>query len=454
MKFIKENKRNIAIFILISVLFLLLRFFMIEHRIGFGWDQERDAYEISKLVVDHKLTLIGPRVVNVHGFFLAPYYTYILLPFYIMSNLHPYGAVYFLFFISLLFIATSLFVIRKIWGTQVAVFFILLWAVNPILIGYDMTAWNVSLVPTLTLLTFFLLYRAYSSNKLYDWLLLGSILALGINFHFQFIFVIIISLSFVVVSYAEKRYDIKNVLLSFLSGAAVFLPLFLFDLRHDFLNTKLFFQFFLNNPEASVKDYSSWIEVINNTFLPFTIIKHPLLIIAFYIGVSALTYLMIKTHKGFQKYLYISFLVTIISTPIFFLVYAKRPSEYYFIFLYVLCYLVIIQSFVCFKRTFILSICIVVMILANIPQYRLLLQPNQYSLFYKDQAIKYVQKKVTENPSNIGIRTDPGQDNGFLYLLYYYKIEQYPDPSYPMIEIVIPPEEGSKVFGDIGVLIH
>ena len=63
----KINKINRSYLIDLVVIFIIGTFFSfyhLEQLYGFEFDQERDYYLVKSIVVDHKLTLIGPRVVR------------------------------------------------------------------------------------------------------------------------------------------------------------------------------------------------------------------------------------------------------------------------------------------------------------------------------------------------------------------------------------------------------
>jgi len=67
---------------------LFLRLYKLDTRLPFGWEQERDAFFVRD-ILRGKLTLIGPRVVGPGGFFLPPYFFYLLSPFYFLFKLNP-----------------------------------------------------------------------------------------------------------------------------------------------------------------------------------------------------------------------------------------------------------------------------------------------------------------------------------------------------------------------------
>lgn len=439
--------------IAVILVFFVLRFSDIERRIGFDWDQERDAFEVQRVLVEHRPVLIGPRVVNVNGFFLAPYYTYLLLPFYALSHLHPIGSLYFILFMNIVFVAVSFVIIKTIWNAKSAVLFLFLWGINPLLISYDITAWNVLPVPAAILCLIFILYKLQNNQSIKYWVLLGIALALGINLHFQFIFIILLTVFFLFFSRKQITCSKKNGAIAFLSFALMFLPLFIFDLRHEFLNTKLFLSYFLTNPDQLPRDMTSWILVLNNTLYPIMPIKNSILTIVLYISLFALTFWLMRKSKGFDRHVYRAFMGVLLITPVFFILYGKRPSEYYFVFLYPLLYIILIQSAQLLKKRSLVVIAGVILVVLQFQEYKNLLRPTNVGLYYKDKAVQHIQSSIANKSYNIHFRTATGRNTGFRYLLDYYGIPEQTDPDDPAIDISIPPESGATEVGGIGVRI-
>ena len=147
------QRKVIAVALVLFFVFAYLRFFNLNNRIIFDWDQEHYAYEIKNIVVEHKLTLIGPRANNDLGFFLGPYFTYLMLPFYLLTNLHPNGSIYFLVAYNLVFYWLSFVVIKKLFNVKTALLFLILWTVNNLLTAYDIIPWWPVLIPLGVILT-------------------------------------------------------------------------------------------------------------------------------------------------------------------------------------------------------------------------------------------------------------------------------------------------------------
>ena len=95
-KFKRQQLVIVFSLILIFGFFVFLRFYNLDKRVIFDWDQERDAWVIKQILSEKKLTLIGPRVLGPEGFFLGPFFTYLLAPFYLLTSLHPRAIIFFL----------------------------------------------------------------------------------------------------------------------------------------------------------------------------------------------------------------------------------------------------------------------------------------------------------------------------------------------------------------------
>ncbi len=213
-----KNKKNLIYFLLTIAIFLLFLFFRsynIAARIGFGWDQERDALAATN-ILSGKLTLLGPRVQGPSGFFLPPYFFYIRAPFYVLGNLSPYSMIGFIIFWSVLFFAVSYLIISKVFDRKTALFFLALWAVNPLAISIDAIAWNPVVIPLLFILLIYLIHLYFEKKKIKYLFLSGLTFGLGVSFHLQFLFIFpIFVLPILDVLKNKKFKDLVNLLIGF-----------------------------------------------------------------------------------------------------------------------------------------------------------------------------------------------------------------------------------------------
>jgi len=431
------------ILILIAILGLFLRLYHLPNSINFSWDQERDAFTIKQMLVEKKPVLIGPRVVNDNGFMLGPYFFYILLPFYLITNLSPYATILFIAIYNLIFLISSFLIIKKIFSQKIAYFFVFIWSVSPLAIYIDTIAWNPLLVPFLFIFLLYLL-KTLNFNKIKNWLILGFYLGFSFNIHVQLAILSFITIIFLFIK-IPKNIFFKKIIFLLFGFIISFLPLIIFDLRHNFLNLNLFLNFFQNNPFP--KDYFSFISVWANYVFSAFSVKSQNLSIIFWLAILISLFILGKKNI-FNKTLFFTW----IFFPIIFIIYGQRPSEYYFNFCLPIIVLVFSQiiSNLKINKKIIILICFLISIYSIYSKCK---QDHlaSFSLANKTIVVKHIKNTVGDQKFNLSYSVSGGQNSGFSYLLDFYKIKPSGDPNDSLIQIVIPAQNRYKSFGDISI---
>jgi len=439
------------------VLYIAVRFYKLESRINFDWDQNRDAMVAWDILKLHKLTLLGPRVVGAEGFFLAPYYYYLLVPFYAFLNMSPYAIVLFLFAVQFAYFFLAVYVIGALFSRKIAFVFLLLSAVPYNLLSFDTTAWNPALIPLGVLCLWLLLFQSMSQNHSLKWVLfIGFTIGVFTNFHIQFLFVGIFALIFIVLKLVEKKTHLYQIALNFVSFLLgfflTFLPLLFFDLRHNFLNSKLIIRFFLHDETVVKTGPKAFFPVLTNFMEFLTFAKYPFLlgILLFLLGV-----IMIKFTKDKQPFTSLFSKASLFMFTLTFLgfaFYQKRPSEYYFYFLAPYIFLFLSLALTKMPRI-ILIIFLIIYYLFNLsklwPQYA----PSMFGLKMKNDLVQTMKAVGEGKHYNVTFRTPPGRNFGYEYLLLYNKINSTNDWSDPLMEITSPPTMEDIPFGEYGLFI-
>lgn len=450
--FLKKNIFYILLFI-IFLAFCFTRFYNLDQRIVFGWDQEQFSTQIREIIVNHKLTLLGPRVNNDLGFFLGPYFPYLLIPLFLLTRLHPVALAYLIFIENILFFVLSFFVIKKLFSARHALAFLALWTINFWMQIYDIMPWWILLIPMGAVVTFFSLYKVYRApKKWFLWVLLGLWLGLFFNMHFQFVFVFIFANIMVFFLLKAKKVSFKN--LSFYLGSfvATFAPLMLFDLRHNFLNTHLFLDFFLKGTDAAPKDYLSFVPVLVNFFQPFTIIKSTWLMFGFYLLMLASFVILTLKKKNFFRIFYTGMAIIWLLTPVVFYIYGRRPSEYYFLYLMPFIFIALSDLLITFKKTSVLFAIVILLAVGNFNFLKKNLRPDYTGLYYKDQVAQYLKNNLAGKRFNVSY-DGVSVDTGFPYLLDYYEVTQSGDFKDPLVEISFPARKKEFKIGDFSITI-
>ncbi len=451
----KLNWRVLVPLFLIFCLFVYLRFYDLGHRAEFGWDQDQFSNQIVKLVEDHQPSLLGPRVNNDNGFFLAPYFTYILVPFYLLTGLHPVGMFLFQFFANTGFFFLAFFVISKLFSHRHALFFLFLWTISYILMDLETITWWPILIPPGVMLLWFLQEKIYKNPKDFKlWILTGVISGLFINMHFQFIFTLIQFGFFALLLKTKKiQTTITNIAIFLTYFVLMFIPLFIFDLRNNFLNTKLFFNYFFIKNSIQSAQYFDWPLVFSLALNPYLIVKTPFAGIVTMVGLFCATFYLYRKSSGFKSLFYLTNSIMILITPVAFSLIGMRPSEYYFLYLMPIFLLVLIDLFLITKLSqILLGLCILLAVF-NYPNLKLTLEPNYGSLQYKDDLVKYIKSQVGNKKFFISFDGPPGSDGGFRYLIKIHKLNSSPDGRNPQIQVKSPSLDGKLTYGIYGVII-
>lgn len=436
------DKRNLIRFIftvLVIFVYCFFRFYNLPQKFGFDWDAERDA-NVVKDIINGKFTLIGPRVLGPSGFFLPPYFYYLLTPFYWITKLDPRAILYFLYAYNILFLTVALFVLSKIFSHKLALVFVAVLAVVPYAISMDTVSWNPILIPLVFLFFLYLLHKYELSGNV-KWLFFSAVcFSLGVSFHVQFAFY---GLFFLPVFYKSYR-KIKKILLVALGVILPFFPLLLFDVRHEFINLRLLAGMVGG---VGVRDnfqiltvWSNFLTmVLNVTFSNTAGIVCYLTVVLFLSGYVSIT-------KQWRNNVWLGILLTWLSFPIVFYVYGKRPSEYYFNFLIPLIMILVSSVIVELISNRLVKIKIFGLVLLMIiffHYFPAIMNQIKYvspkSYYNKEKTVSLLKLLTTDSPPfGLSYSVLLGEDVGFRYMMDYSKIMYSNKSSDTLIQLTYP----------------
>lgn len=236
-------------------LFLLLALFLgayfrfknIGYDLVFNYDSARDMLVVRDLVVNHKLTLLGPTT-GIQGVFLGPIYYYLLAIPYILSGGNPVSGAIMMAIFGIVTIFLGFYLFRKIFrSTKLGIISAYFIAFSPLLISYSRFPLNTNPFPMVILLFYFFLYRIGQGRTRYLPLVC---LLLGISFSLEAataIFLIPTVALFII--WNKIRISLKNYVASISVLIACFLPQIFFELRHNFLMANSLIRYF-NSKES------------------------------------------------------------------------------------------------------------------------------------------------------------------------------------------------------------
>lgn len=179
---ISRNK-SFVLFFFIFIALLFLRFYQLDLRNAFGWDQVDNAWVSKRLIVDHKFPLIGMVAKQNSGVYIGPAYYYFAAFFYWIFNLNPIAS-------GVIAGATSIFtffiiyyIVKKLFSTEVALIAVFINTVSFFGIAFDRVQWPVNFIPGVSLIIFYALYKTILGSSKH---LIILAFALGLSFHIHF----------------------------------------------------------------------------------------------------------------------------------------------------------------------------------------------------------------------------------------------------------------------------
>lgn len=227
---------------LILLITVFLYFYHIVDWQYFSYDQARDFLIIKRILVDKKLTLIGPSLGVADGAYLPPFYYYLTAPFLLLSHFHLWGPDILCVFLGIGGILVFYFLAKEMFGVKPVLLATSFYAFNPFIIQAARHIRNPHLLPPL------LLIFAFSSRRFLEKpsgiLLFCASLSLGvaISLHITAIFFLPILIFLVAKQFRRRKF--LSALFSILFCFSFYLPVFFFDLRHNFIVSKAVVTFF------------------------------------------------------------------------------------------------------------------------------------------------------------------------------------------------------------------
>lgn len=169
--------------LLIFFALVFFRFYQLEARTEFRWDQVDNAWVAKDTLVDHKLPLVGMQAKQNSGFFIGPLYYYFIIPFYAFFNLDPIAAGAIAGVSSIVTFFIVFYIVKKLFSLPIAIIAVIIYTFSFEITLADHYQWPVNLIPATSLVIFYALYSSLLGKTKYL-LLLG--LAVGFSFSLNF----------------------------------------------------------------------------------------------------------------------------------------------------------------------------------------------------------------------------------------------------------------------------
>lgn len=242
---LRVNRILLLLIFIVFIGFILRIQGIPEGYFTFAYDAGRDMLKIKNIVVDRKLTLIGPHT-GMEGVFQGPGWFYFLSLFFVFTGGDPRGNVYAVISIVILAIILA-YIAGQTISKKAGLLFAFILAISPYLIDNSRVPINPrGMILIITLYLVFIL-KILEGNFKY---LLPLSFIIGLGFHFETAFsFFLIPATLIVLFIFTPRFikDFRNVFLTIASFFLAISPQVVFDLRHNFLMSRAVLSFFIES---------------------------------------------------------------------------------------------------------------------------------------------------------------------------------------------------------------
>ena len=245
------------VLIIILILAAFLRFYKLAPLLHWTLDEEYWSYLPFNITTGYHLPLIGGHVSGT-GLYSGPLFVWIMALPSALVNGNPLGIAAFVSGLGVITTAVMYWVGSQLFEKRTGLIAAAVAATSFLWVIYDRKYWNASPIPLLSLLTLLCLQKISQGRRRFVYPL-AVILAVAFHAHMTSAVLLV----FIAVGWWLLKLPVKK--REFMVGLALFmilqLPLLLFEIRHDFLNTRAAVSF-LSPDEAgtslatAVKDVS------------------------------------------------------------------------------------------------------------------------------------------------------------------------------------------------------
>lgn len=238
--------------ILVSLLYLFLRFDQLVSKLDFRLDQAFFLIEARSTVESPKFRLLGPptsKIFEGRSFFVGSNYYYLLGIIGYLSRWEPLIVTAFFIVLEFVFYLFFIYFLRQKFGNTASLLTFWGIAVSPYLVAHSRFFWNPHMLVPLAIITLVSLERYIDTHK-YVYLSIAA-LAWGLAFscHYSPIFWLPIFVYYLIKSQRLLKLNSWFVIAVFTVLGD--LPFFIFELRHQFYNLRTFFFVYSSSSESA-----------------------------------------------------------------------------------------------------------------------------------------------------------------------------------------------------------
>ncbi len=400
--------------VLLMFLLIFLRLLNLESHVTFLGDQGRDAIIMKRILSLEHFPAIGAPT-SIGMVYLGPFYYYFMAPWLLIFNFNPLGPAFGVAFLSLVLGLLALTIVNKHFGRLTGFFFLFLLTFSASNISLGRFSWNPNLLPIFTFYTLYAFYRLLSDKPFTSlWkdvgfsLLFGALFSFSLQLHYLAAFLLPTLLVFFLYQ-INKTKQFKLLFIRLLAAIASFgffsLPLLIFDLRHNFLNSRNFIKLFSQGDVASNASYISKLSETATGLFQHT----------FQVSFNGLTSLIlllllllafVRFSGKKQSLFYWLMVVNLVFYILGFSLMSSGRFEHYFGPVYFSLFITLGSLFAvrftnCSLCRKIIPIFVILYLLANFAKFRVIFTPGGYQIKQAQSLSRFLLGKISQTPYQI-----------------------------------------------------
>lgn len=453
---------HLILIVLIVLIGIFFRTYQITERFEFGHDGDLYSWVVKDIVVNHHSRLIG-QLTSAPGIFIGSLFYYLLIPFFLLSNMDPIGVTFLGIIIGIFTILSYYFVLSKLFNKSAGIITAFLQATLIPPIEFD--RWIVPTLPTKLWSIWYLycLIMIYRGN-FFVLPILGFLIGIIWQIHLALLPALLAIPVALLLS--RKSPSIKQILLFFTTFLISSAPLILFEVKHHFMQTLSL----INNLTQSsggenglpklIKVINMVANNINSLLQPYSLPENVRLLFLIILIVLTLIFVIKKAMQRGEVLILFAWFLGVIS----FFSFSHSPiSEYYFANLEIIFISIISLFLALLIKSSRIGLILIVILLSFVltKNFFFFVSKNTYLVGYHDR--KAVVDFIAQDAKQKGFPcfgityiTKFGDNVGFRYFFYLKKQHLvHPSLQIPVYDIVIPEELSKDVkqkFGHIGII--
>lgn len=325
------KKIGLIILFLVFTISTSIKIFAVSgNNFPFTMDQGRDMVDIRQMVVSHTPRLVGPTT-SINGVLLGPFWYYFLLPPFLVSGGDPQAIMYWQIIWFQLSVVFLWWVIKK-FNKNLAFFTAFLLLLSPTGFYTGRYFWNANAMPLMTAFFFGAFLLAIKKSSTFNLIIAGLVSGLSMQVEAAFG---ILFFPFIFLYFAIKNKNLRQLLHLTFGFVLTLVPQAVFELRHQFIMTKVLVAEFTGKAailgtKMSFQDRLSerWSSLIDQVKNLSHIPQNYLFIIFILCSIIAIFYL-IKNKKSSNKDVGATSFAFFVFAVIFYIVFPQQLKQWY-----------------------------------------------------------------------------------------------------------------------------